>query len=61
MLLLLKIDLISKKRGGKLNLVWPSSSSGGKIIFALLAKFVTLHMSPSIIDVKELSHKFILR
>ena len=61
MLLLSKIDLISKKRGGKWNMVWPNGSSSGKIVFVLLVIVVTFYMSPSIIDVKEFSHKFIPR
>ncbi len=52
MLLSTEVNLISKKKSHKQNLIRLGDSNGNKVIFVLLAKVVALHVEPSTIDVK---------
>ena len=61
MLLLTEVDLISKKRGCKQNLVWPDSFYSNKVIFILLAKVITLYVKPTAVDVQSLGFEFIFK
>ncbi len=59
MLLSVKYDLISKKRGCKQNLVWPGGSNGSKVIFVILAEVVAFYVRPIAIDVQGLGLEFV--
>ena len=59
MLLPTENDLILKKRDYKQNLVWPSSSCGGKVVFILLTKVIALYMGPIVVDVLSLGLEFV--
>ncbi len=61
MLLLAEVDSIPKKEGYKHNLVWPSGSSGGKVVLTLLAKVVALHVGPTTVDIRGLGFDFVAR
>ena len=61
MLLLIEVDLISKKRKYKQNLVLPGSFGNGKIVFILLTKIIILYVKLTIINVKKFGLKFIFR
>ena len=61
MLLLTKVDLIPQEKGCKQNLVWPSSSAGGKIILTLFAKIVAFYMELTMVDVRDFGLEFVCR
>ena len=61
MLLLAEVDLISKKRGYKRNLVWLGDFYNGKIVFTLLLKVITLYVGPTVVDIRNYSLKFVFR
>ncbi len=60
MLLPAEVDLISKKKSGKRNSVWPIGSSNGKMVLTLPTKIVTFHIRPIMIDVRGFGLKFVL-
>ena len=59
MLLPIEINLVSKKRGYKRNLAWPSDFCGGKMVFILLAKVLIIYMEPTAVDVWGLGLEFV--
>ncbi len=61
MLMLVEVDLISKKQSYKQNLIWPNSSNGGKIVLVLLIEIITFYIGPTAIDVRGHGFEFILR
>lgn len=56
----MEINLISKKKSGKQNLIWPSDSNNSKMILTLLAEIITFYIGPITIDVSGLDLEFIL-
>lgn len=61
MLLPIKVDLISKKRGCKQNFIEPGSFNDGKIVLALLTKIVAFYIRPTSIDIREPGFELIPR
>lgn len=61
MLLLVEVDLISRKKSCKQNLVWPNGSGDSKIVLTWLAKIVIFHVRLIAIDVQSFDLKFISR
>ena len=59
MLLLIKVNLISKKKNCKKNYIKLGSFSSGKVVFIQLIKIITLHIRPIIINVRRFSFEFI--
>ena len=59
MLLPVKVDLVSKKKSCKQNLVWLAGSCDSKVIFTLLAKVVTFHVRLTVVDVQDLGFEFV--
>ena len=51
MLLLIKVNLILKKKRRKRNLIWFDGSCNGKIVLILLTEVIALNMRPIIVDV----------
>lgn len=60
-LLLAKQSGIFQESGSKQNPIWACSIGGGKVIFALLEKNVTLQMGFTLINVWEPSFQRLLR
>lgn len=58
-LLPMEVDLISKNRGHKRNLVWHVIFSDGKIFFILLIEVITLYLKPTAINIRELDFEFV--
>ena len=59
MLLPIKVDAVSLKRGYKRNLSQSSSSADGKIVFILLTEIITFHTRSSVKIVQVLGLKFV--
>ncbi len=55
MLLLVEVDLISKKENCKQNLVWSGGSNGSKVVLTLLVKIVTFYIGPIAVNVWDLA------
>ncbi len=60
MLLLIEVDLISKKKSCKRNLIKFSGFSGGKVVFTLLTEVVIFYMELTTIDVRLLGFKSLI-
>ncbi len=52
MLLATEVNLISKKKGCKQNLIRFSDSNNGKVVFKLLTKVIILYVELIIIDMR---------
>ena len=50
--MLVKVDLVLKKKGRKQNLIWSGGFSNGKVVFVLLIKVIILYIKPIAINVK---------
>lgn len=59
MLLPIEVDSILKKESCIRDLVWPGSSSNGKVVIILLTKVKTLHMGPNALDIRGFGLKFV--
>ncbi len=57
----MEVNSISQKGGCKQNLIWPSDSSGGKVVLTLLVEIVALHVEPITVDVWGFGLKFVSR
>lgn len=57
----MEINLISKKKGYKRNLVSANGSIGGKMVFTQLTKVVTFYIRLTMIDVRKPGFDFIPR
>ncbi len=52
MRLLMELNLVSKKKDHKQNMIRSDDSNGGKVVFALLTEVITLYMRPTMIDIR---------
>ena len=57
----MEVDLISKKKDHKQNLVKSNDFNNGKIIFILLTKVVIFFIGPNTINIKGSSFELILK
>lgn len=55
------IDLMSKKKSHKQNLIKPNNSNDGKKVFILLIEIIVFYMKSTIIDVRGLGFELIPR
>ena len=55
----MEVDLVPQERGYERDVVWSGDSTGGKMVFTLLAEVITLHVESITIDVQGLSFELI--